>query len=332
MMRGKALLLGLTIFLLWSCSAPITNLSPVHLKDKPRFRVLKSPALDRVQHETFSLVPASCLKREPLIQRDALETKLLFSLRNVLEVRGYRYVKMNENPDIVATIDSVIVYDRRDLPPEALTPPDWLLSERLADLGTPHGSQRLDNCASTRSNGIGSFNAMTPSVNDMSNSSVTETYTEPSPPAMLLYPIIRIGVLDPDPLKTLWTGIGAGTADNSDLSVSSQAILIFLMDEFPRGPLSHDQLMGAYGFGFFVFTNNGVEYYPTVFKVIDGSPAHKAGLRKYDMISSIDGVSMRNKPLSEVLRAFQTPAEKKQSFIVRRVDKEIQLEISPLLQ
>jgi hypothetical protein len=231
---------------------------------------------------------------------------------------------------MVATVDGVIAYEKSYVPPKALLSPGGFSEQALAGPEKPPASQNLYNCASTKLHRPGAFNAKMPLTTDTQGSVQSKTYADaPSPPPSgPFYPSIRIDILEPDLLNPLWAGIGTGTAKTPDLRLSSQTIAIFLLGEFPKGPLSFDDLMGAFGFAFFVFTNNGKDYYPTVFKVIEDSPADKAGLRVYDMISSIDGISVRNSPLSEILKLFQKEPGKKKSVVVIRVGEQFPLEIS----
>ena len=298
MNKYKNFLWGAAIIFFYGCAASTTNLSPVHHKDRPRIQTFKVPSLDNIKLKTFSVFPVSRLKTEPLLKDDMLEMQMLFSLRNIFEIRGYRYVEVTEKPDILATIDGHIQHKKSCVPPATLVSPKWFTEKRALDTYVPGNMTK-------------------------------QTFTVPHNTVGTCYPVIRIDALDPNTLKPLWAGIGIGTANNSDLRVSSQTISIFLLGEFPKGPFSYERVMTPFGFGFFVFTNNGNDYYPTVFELIKDSPAHKAGIKMYDMISSIDGIAVRNKPVSEIIKMFQKEIGGKKAVTVFRLDKQINLEISP---
>ncbi|MBW1768900.1 MAG: DUF4136 domain-containing protein [Deltaproteobacteria bacterium] len=299
--KYKNFLWGAAIIFFYGCAASTTNLSPVWPKDKPHIQTVKAPSLDNIKNKTFSVFPVSRLKREPLLKNDILEMQMLFFLRNVLEIRGYRYVKVTEKPDILATIDGHIQHKKNPVYPETLVSPKWVTGKTALKTYVPGNMPK-------------------------------QTYKVPRYTEGTFYPVIRIDVLDPNTFKPIWTGMGVGTANNSDLSISSQTIVIFLLDEFPKGPWSYDYIMAPFGFGFFVFTNNGNDYYPTVFTVIKNSPADKAGIKRYDMISSIDGIAVRNKPVSEIINMFQKELGKKKSVTLFRLDKQIDVEIFPRFQ
>ncbi len=300
MLKYKYFLLGAAIIFFYGCAASITNLSPVLHKDKPRIQTFKAPSLDNIKLKTFSVFPVSHLKKEPLLKNDILEMQMLFLLRNTFEIRGYRYVEFTEKPDILATIDGRIQHRKGCAPPETLVSPKWFTEKRALDTYVPGNITK-------------------------------QTYTVPRCKAGTCYPVVRIDALDPNTLKPVWAGIGIGKANNSDLRVSSQTIAIFILGEFPKGPFSYERVMTPFGFDIFVFTNNGNDYYPTVFQLIENSPADKAGIKKYDMISSIDGISVRNMPVSEIIKMFQKELGKKKSVTVFRLDKQIDLEIFPQL-
>jgi hypothetical protein len=261
-------------------------------------KIIKTSSLDNGQLRTFSVVPVSSLKKGLLLTNEIIEMHMLFFLRNAFEFRGYRYVDKAENPDFLATIDGLVLFKPDDYLPEALTSPSWLPRQEISET-----------FVSTR---------MT-----------TQTHTIPAHTGGAVYPDIRIDVLDPDTLKPVWAGIGWAAAGNPDLRISSQTIAIFLLGEFPQGPFPCNDVMGAFGFAFYIFTNNGNDYYPTVFKVIDDLPADKAGIMKYDMISSIDGISVKNRPLSEIIGIFRKGSGSKRSFTLLRGNQKIDICISP---
>ena len=261
-------------------------------------KIIKTSSLDNSQLRTFSVVPVSSLKKGLLLTDEIIEMHMLFFLRNAFEFRGYRHVDKAENPDFLATIDGLVSFKPDDCLPEALTSPSWLPRQEISET-----------FVSTR---------MT-----------TQTQKIPAHTGGAVYPDIRIDVLDPHTLKPVWAGIGWAVAKNPDLRISSQTITIFLLGEFPQGPFPCNDVTGAFGFAFYIFTNNGNDYYPTVFQVIDDSPAGKAGVMKYDMIALIDGLSLRNRPLSEIINIFRKGSGNKRSFTLLRGSQKIDVCISP---
>ncbi len=298
-MTFKNFLLIVAIILLAGCAPFASNLTPVFPKTKPRMKIIKNPSLDNSQFETFSVVPVSRLKSGPLLTNEILEQYMMFFLRNALEFRGYRYVDRAEHPDFLATVDGLVSFQQSGYLPKALTSPAWL---PVKNISKTSDSYRM----------------------------TTQTYTIPTHTGGTVYPDIRIDVLDPETLKPLWAGIGWAAAKNPDLRVSCQTIAIFILGEFPQGPFSHNEVMGALGFAFYIFTNNGNDYYPTVFQVISDSPAGKAGVMKYDMIASVDDLSLKNRPLSEIIEIFRKGMGKMRSFTLLRNGKKIDMEISLL--
>jgi hypothetical protein len=298
-MSYKNVLLIVAVILLAGCAPFASNLSPVFPRTKPQMKIIKPSSLDISQFRTFSVVPVSGLKKGPLLTNEIMELHMLFFLRNAFEFRGYRYVDRTENPDFLATIDGLVSFKPDDYLPKALTSPAWL---PIQDISKTFVSARM----------------------------TTQTHKIPAHSGGTVYPDIRIDVLDPDTLKPLWAGIGWAAAKNPDLRISGQTIAIFLIGEFPQGPFPCNDVAEAFGFAFYIFTNNGNDYYPTVFQVIDDSPAGKAGLMKYDMIASIDGLSVKNRPLSEIIKIFRKGSGNKRSLTLLRDNQKIDICISPL--
>jgi len=297
-MTYKNVLLIVAVILLAGCAPFASNLSPVISITKPQMKIFNAPSLDTSQFSTFSVVPVTRLKKGPLLTNEIMELHMLFFLRNAFEFRGYRYVDVAEKPDFLATIDGLVSFKPDDCLPKALTSPAWL---PMKDISKTFVSTRI----------------------------TTQTHKIQTHSGGTVYPDIRIDVLDPDTLKPLWTGIGWAAAKDPDLRISGQTIAIFILGEFPQGPFPCIDVMGAFGFDFYIFTNNGNDYYPTVFRVIDDSPAGKAGLMKYDMIASIDGLSVKNRPLSEIIKIFRKGSGNKRSFTLLRGTKKIDVFISP---
>ncbi len=298
-MTYKNVLLIVAVILLAGCAPFTSNLSPVFPKSKPQMRIIKTPSLDNSQLKTFSVVPVSRLKKGPLLTNEIMEMHMLFFIRNAFEFRGYRHVDGAENPDFLVTIDGLVSFKPDNSLPKALTSPAWLSIQGI-------------------------------SKDFVSTRMTTQTHKIPAHTGSTVYPDIRIDVLDPDMLKPVWTGIGWAAAKNPDLRISCQTIAIFLLGEFPQGPFSCNDVMGAFGFAFYTFTNNGNDYYPTVFQVIDNSPAGRAGVIKYDMIASIDGLSVKNRPLSEIIEIFRKGSGNKRSLTLLRGNQKVDISISPL--
>jgi hypothetical protein len=298
-MTYKDVLLIVAVILLAGCAPFASNLSPVFPKTKPQMRIIKTPSLDNSQLRTFSVFPVTRLKKGPLLTNEIMEMHMLFFIRNAFEFRGYRYVDGAEKPDFLATIDGLVSFKPDDCLPKALTSPAWLPGQGI-------------------------------SKNFVSTRMTTQTHKIQTHKGGAVYTDIRIDVLDPDILEPVWTGIGWAAAKNPDLRISGQTIAVFLLGEFPQGPFSFNDVMEAFGFAFYIFTNNGNDYYPTVFQLIDDSPAGKAGVMKYDMIASIDGLSVKNRPLSEIIKIFRKGSGNRRSFTLLRGNQKVDICISPL--
>ena len=103
-MRHALLSLAAGVLLLPGCGPAQHNITAALLKDKPRLRVEVCPHLAGAPPETFSMVPASTLKKEPVLNHRVMSMQLLFFLRNALEFRGYRYVRPEAYPDMLVVI------------------------------------------------------------------------------------------------------------------------------------------------------------------------------------------------------------------------------------
>ena len=254
---------------------------------------------------------------------------MLFFLRNAFESRNYKYVEVTENPDFIATIDAHIPDRKYAAHPVSLTAPVWFPKDTVFASEGTSGSGNLNSIKRSKYSDKEISGGNPASKSDVPGYMPTQTYTDPNYTTGIFYPVIRVDVLDPHTFKPVWTGFGKATASNSDLRLSGQTIIIFILGEFPEGPLSYEPVIGPFGFAFKMSTNNGNDYYPTVYKVIDKSPAQKAGIKESDMISFIDGISVKNKPLSEIMNLLQIERGGKMSIIVLRPDKQVDLEIFP---
>lgn len=66
----------------------------------------------------------------------------------------------------------------------------------------------------------------------------------------------------------------------------------------------------------------------TVFRVDEGSPAHKAGIKPYDMITAIDGKTVKEVGFSESVNSIKREIGQKAKITLLRGGKDLQLEIT----
>jgi len=297
----RVLTSALAVLALASCATgpKVTNLSPAYLYLTPSVSSYQDPGATLSHYRTFSVFPASLIT-EDVNANEIMGKQLLFFLRNGLEARGYRLVPLDQNPDFLATITVTSEYKASYVPPSTGVLPVWVPGRTIASYGSTSGTFNYNTYGSYSSYGWGSYSSQTSSTTYVPGYVATQTYIRPGYTVGHHYPVAAVSIFDAKSLKNVWLGTGAGTSDNPDVRVSGQLVVTNILDKFPTSAVqSPTASNGVVGVRFLVFTNDGNNYVPTIVAVASGSPAARAGIEPYDMILSIDGVQVVNKPFSE---------------------------------
>jgi len=298
---------ALVALALTSCATGprVTNLSPAYLYLTPSVSSYQDPEASLGQCRTFSVFPASLINEEAKTN-EIMEKQLLFFLRNCFEAKGYRFVALDQSPDFLATITVTSEYKESYVPPSTGVLPVWVPGRTITSYGSTSGTFNYNTYGSYSSYGWGSYSGSSSSTTYLPGYMTTQTYTRPGYTVGHHYPVAAVSVFDAKSLKNAWLGTGAGTSDNADARVSGQFVVTNILGKFPNAAVQPELASsGVVGVGLLVFTNDGNNYVPTVISVPSGAPAAKAGIQPYDMILSIDGVPLVNKPFSEVMQLLK---------------------------
>jgi hypothetical protein len=303
----RALKSALMALALTSCATvpKVTNLSPAHLYLTPSTSSYQDPEATLSDYRTFSVFPASLIS-EDAKTNEIMEKQLLFFLRNCLEAKGYRFVPLDQNPDFLATITVSSEYKESYVPPSTGVLPVWVPGHTITSYGNTSGTFNYNTYRSYSSYGWGSYSGTISSTTYVPGYMTIQTYTRPGYTVGHYYPVAAVSIFDAKSLKNVWLGTGAGTSANPDARVSGQFVVTSILNKFPNSALQTEAAsIGVLGMQLFVFTNDGNNYFPTVFSVVSGGPAARAGIKPYDMILSIDGVQLVNKPFSDVIQLLE---------------------------
>jgi len=117
--RGPAIFSVVIALIMSGCGiSRVHNLTPADHLIPPKTQIYKDPEFSQFAFRTFSVFPASLINEKAEIKGDILEKQMMFSLRNSLEVRGFKFVELNESPDLLVTIDGSVQYKEIYVPPQ----------------------------------------------------------------------------------------------------------------------------------------------------------------------------------------------------------------------
>jgi hypothetical protein len=272
--------------------------------------------------------PASLLT-EDAKTNEIMEKQLLFFLRNCLEAKGYRFVPLDQSPDFLATITVSSEYKESYVPPSTAVLPVWVPGRTITSYGNTSGTFNYNTYGSYSSYGWGSYSGSSSSTTYVPGYMTTQTYTRPGYTAGHHYPIAAVSMFDAKSLKNIWLGTGAGTSDNPDARVSGQLVVTNILGKFPNSAAQPEAASsGVVGVQLLVFTNDGNNYVPTVLSVASGSPAARAGIKPYDMILSIEGIRVVNKPFSDAMELLQGDPGKPVTLQVWRTGQQLTVNVT----
>ncbi|MEK7764777.1 MAG: hypothetical protein AAB368_00935, partial [bacterium] len=207
-------LAALPAALLLSSCAAIHNLTPLSLAGGPAAQTDKSPEFSPAKYSTFSVFPLSAVNAEAQTRGEAVEKSLLFFLRNALEAKGYRFVPLGAQADLLVTADAGFTYMKTWDAGRPLSPPPvagQLVPSAAAAAALGPGAAR-DGLAAR---GFGQL-AVPDSALDL-----VPAYPPAgaSPPVSggWFQSVVNVRVLDASSLGEIWAGSGLGLSRTPDL-------------------------------------------------------------------------------------------------------------------
>lgn len=249
------------------------------------------------QLSTFSVLPMELLSSPSLDQQLTLSDQvqhLMFIARNLMEGRGYQYVSLGQNPDMILVVNASHASDINSLNQSRLTKP----SKALWQNGW------LKRKLATHERTLERMTSKPPS--EVASTIRNETNT-----AAMSY-LVEFSLMEGGSGALLWQSpVISSSHFQSHLFQQSQlnmrkAVALIPVASVRRTSLANDD--GSLGLGFVVMTPNGYNYSPLITGVIDGRPAQLVGIRPGDFIKAIDGHSVINITTSEVVSKLKGKA------------------------
>jgi hypothetical protein len=280
--------------LITSCATVGNDFSHISCKDISDVTVQSDPAFQKRNDQKFTIIPASDVFKE-IKMNEIEEQYIMLFLRNAMEFKGYQYVNADNNPDLILSINANNEYSEYYVPPSTISLPKYEPGTTLTTYG---------NFNSYGSYGMNNFSATTRTSGKWTSENITTGgYTVGN-----YYPCTVISVFDAKTQKNIWNGSAIGTSNVSDVRVANQEVIVNILSKFPdyNNNREHRDLFyrrGGSGIAFTIWTLDGNNYYPVVIEMDES--AKSAGILLGDIILSVDGVSLVNKPFSEALNLIK---------------------------
>lgn len=288
-----------------SACATTHNLTPLGLETSPAAKVREDAKIDSAQYATFSVFPVSIAKGDAKIKGTGHEASVLFSLRNAFEARGYRFVPIDESPDLLVTVD---VFSSLLAQFDPKNPPKPGNVSHLTDSGLA-ASGALDAVA-RKSLAAYEFGSLPPGhggADPLPGNFPLKIGRKPRP--VLYGTRVTVAVLDNATLTEIWTAAGTGASRVPDLRINSQSVLWAVLDLFPPAATTrlHAQTAGIGGLNMEIATIDGERYYPAILDMDKGSPGWRSGLKPFDIILAVAGEETKNDTLESVRNKMEGP-------------------------
>jgi hypothetical protein len=308
----------------------ISNITPTLLYSKPLVETYKDPAFRAENYKTFSVFPSSVIDDNATFKNEILEKQMLFELRNWLEAKGYTFVGTDQNPDFMATIDGSATYHESYVPPSSITLPLYVPSKTLTAYGKDRGTFDFNTFGDYSSYGWGNWSGNYTKTVEIPGYYTSQTYESPGYYSGAYYPGITIRIYDGHSFENKWTGIGVGTSANSDIRISAQMVINDILIDFPNcinSDNSTNSNRGVIGVFCIILTVDGNQYYPYVIKLMPDKPAEKAGIKRYDLITTINGIPTENRSFSECMELLAGGPQTEVVISIKRLDKSLQFRL-----
>ena len=323
MKRSIVLIAGIiiqaSIFLNCAQRLPST-LRPIVHKTEPHTIVYIEPEFNSFGYKTFSVFPVWVLNDSLQYENDNVERQLLFFLKISLEERGYKFFEISENPDFLATINIKADYKESYVRPKTQLIPYWIPGKTITTYtdysaygswGSLWGTSKSDKYIP------GEFGIM--------------PITKPGYYEGSFYPLVEITIFDTESLDRVWTTRAVGKSNNPDIRVSSQVVTQSICSEYPKCNFTDENYPragGRLGFYFSIFTTEGNRYVPIIMDITKFSPAYYAGLKRGDLIISVDNNSSVNTAYSNFISMVDGPVDSVCELKIWRKNKIIDISIT----
>jgi hypothetical protein len=304
-LRLTGLVLLIYIMVITSCAStkPPSYIQKTFLEIEPTLKVVIDPSYSSKNPSTFTISSAS-LSSDGSGVNQIEEKQLMFFVQCTFEQYGYTYVDPNENPDLSLVIFANSEYQTSYIPPSAATRLKYTPRKTTTTSTNSSGSASATVFGTGGvASGTGRYSGKETSTTTTPGKLTTESYTRPGYTVGNYYPSFGINAYEGYTDNLLWTGTATGTSNLNDIRISSQVLIRYIIGKIPPcapestlRPLSQ----GIWGIMPIIMTTDGNNYFPIIFNVTYGSPAQVAGLRKWDAVIDIDGISCQNASTAEI--------------------------------
>lgn len=311
-MKKRFLLVAL-LLLFPGCASQTLKPGMILTYTPPVIDFAKDPEVNFDKYRNFALCPAAELISDSDMN-PIVEKQLLFIVRNQLELLGYNYVDEVSEADFVVRIYYSNEYKSQYIPPSSATIPWYVPGQTYTSNINLYGSSGYT---------WGTATTTTPGYY------VPMTITRPGYYTGSYYPCVCVVIINPISQKIEWSGTAIVATPQSDIRLSSHVLLPRLLlgeegNNFPsRSGLDKrdDSKNGAFGIIPSIITLDGNSFYPIIFWLACDSPAHKQGVKVYDIITRMDGKSTLNWSFCRAMEAFNKSKGEELILTIKRGEK-----------
>lgn len=287
---AKIVTIATTILIASCASDNLRLLAPISHQDTITPVINVQERIDYKHIKTFSVVPAPYDKDWNNSGTRKYEM-ILFKLKSEMELIGYRYVDLDSSPDITVTALATNKVVQSDISSYSMNMPVYNPPSTITSNVSSSGNF---NVYAKDVRGRGTYNGVSTISTEVPGYYTNQEIVVPGQVLTTILPVIKVAVYDKSK-DLVWLASSVGETKTTDLSISSQLLIRKTLSEFPKGEdARYDYQTQNCGFVVATYTIDGDNFFPIVFTVIGGSPAHKAGIRQYDIITKINNISVAN--------------------------------------
>lgn len=249
----------------------------------------------------------------------AEEPQLLFELVNFVESMGFRFVRLDQHPDLLLTIDVRSFAPGYSRHLGGVFYPYWSPGRQLSRKDFPELLARPSIGGNWRN--WGEWNPPLSTGEKPGYMEEADRNMKP-PDGQGFYYLVNVQAYSGRTLRNEWMATGVAAARTRNTPVAVQKILQTIIDQFPFTRKFYESRSAGYtGLSCSDFTVDGTNYYPVVLSFIPDAPAEKAGMKIFDRIVRVDGVDVRNKQLGDVIGMIIGKPGTSVKLTVWRVDR-----------
>ena len=276
---------------------------------------------------TFTILPISLFNNgKSYLQNYEDRYHMYFSLRNMLEGRGYEFVSPEKKSDMIVVIDGYTELAGPAMKPQIKIRNNWSSGDTFDSFGTMdriyqalNGEPDIELWGNYYEHG-----AVADDLSVKADASIDQENNYGHHQLALYF-------FDLSSKQVIWAGNGAGITRSLSTYLASQQLIKSLVNNIPvskNNTALFEYKTGSMGISYSIMSLDGINYYPLITAILTDSPANKADITPGDILLKVNGQSVVNKTYKDVSKLLNGDACEIKRLILKHNNRNVEADVA----